>query len=469
MHQDELLTRQSVILDNLNVGIVTVNLKNQVIYINPKALSLSNFPATAHAAELLGKPVEELFVHLPKLVEQFSSNTEANSEIQIGENQFIEFKIINLFDDEKKLVGRVAELFDITQRKLSEEQMRLQSYALEAAASGILITDSNGVIQWVNQSFSEITGFSKEYALGKSPNIQKSGLQPEEFYRHMWDTLKAGRSWRGELTNRRMDGSFYTEEQTIAPVKKPNGEIGYYISVKQDVSERKALEKLRDDLVHTIVHDLRNPLTSITMSLDLIEKILLNNMGLPTEQLDVLEIARSNTKRMATLVNTILDINRLENERIPAKPVVVTLHKLVSDAMKFQVSLAQGKGIELINGVPLTLPLVAVDIALIGRVFQNLIDNAIKFTPENGVILILAELESALGVIKVSVQDSGPGLPEEVQHKLFQKFAAGGPGHGTGLGLAYCRLAIEAHGGQIKAESTQTGTRFIFTLPLADL
>ena len=467
MRQEEFFNNQKTIMDSLSVGIVAVNLASQVIYINQKALELTNFPENPQIDTLIGKSIEEFFIHIPQLIQKFQSDEETISEIEVNKNNYLEFRIKNLHDNLHNQIGRVAELFDISQRKLSEEQMLLQSYALEAAASGIMITDSNGIIQWVNQSFSEITGFSKEYALGKSPNIQKSGLQTDTFYMHMWDSLNAGRSWRGEMINRRMDGSLYTEEQTIAPVKKPNGEIGYYISVKHDVSERKALEKLRDDLVHTIVHDLRNPLTSITMSLDLIEKVFVGRLEARAE-IDILEIARSNTRRMATLVNTILDINRLENERIPAKFSVVQLNKLASDAMKFQVSLAHGKGLELINGVPVDLPFVVVDIALIGRVFQNLIDNAIKFTPENGIVLIGTEFAPQPNWIKVFVQDSGPGLPHEVQRKLFQKFSAEGPGHGTGLGLAYCRLAIEAHGGQIWAETSSNGTRFIFTLPLAE-
>lgn len=469
------LTIQSVLhnslLDNLRVGVIAVDLDNRILFVNRKVLQLLRFPDDHDQFLLLNKDLDQVFINLPEISKHSFQIVTDPIEIIVGNAQFLNLAIKPLVNPLNVVCGKIFEFEDISTRKMADEQAVLQRYALEAAASGIMITDESGRIQWVNQSFSEITGFSKEFAIGKLPSIQKSGMQNESFYKNIWDTLKSGRSWRGEIINKRRDGSLYTEEQTIAPIKKPDGSIAYYISVKQDVSERKQLEKLRDDLIQTIVHDLRNPLTSIMMSLDLIRKSDFDKQILDDNQLNFLEVAQSNTRRMANLVNTILDINRLETERIPARLSTVSLPKLVTDAIKFQVTLAKEKNILIENLVDDDFPTVQVDIAMIGRVFQNLIDNAIKFTPEQGTITIQARWIEGQRFCEVSILDSGPGLPEEMRSKIFQKFSSGNnPGHGTGLGLAYCRLAIEAHGGEIWADlERSSGTQLIFTLPIADL
>jgi PAS domain S-box-containing protein len=135
---------------------------------------------------------------------------------------------------------------DITERKKTEEQMMLQSSALEAVANGIVITDPNGIIEWVNPAFSALTGYRLEEAVGRNPrDLVKSGIHDEDYYRNMWITITAGKVWQGELTNRRKDGSFYTEEQTITPIHDIRGRISHFIGVKQDITERKkAAEEL---------------------------------------------------------------------------------------------------------------------------------------------------------------------------------------------------------------------------------
>lgn len=137
----------------------------------------------------------------------------------------------------------VAVKQDISARKQFEEQMQLQASALEAAANAIVITDRSGVIQWVNAAFTTITGYTRAEALGKNPReLVKSGQQTAVYYEQMWATLLAGKPWRGELVNRRRDGSHYTEEKYITPVLDAQGEITHFISIDQDISARKRLQ-----------------------------------------------------------------------------------------------------------------------------------------------------------------------------------------------------------------------------------
>jgi len=128
-------------------------------------------------------------------------------------------------------------------RRQAEERLRLQGSALEAAANGIVITDRDGCIIWANPAFSRLTGYSLEESSGQTTRVLKSGMHDAAFYRHLWDTILAGRVWQGEIVNRRKDGSLYTEEMTITPVRDAQGRPTYFIAVKQDGTERKRAEE----------------------------------------------------------------------------------------------------------------------------------------------------------------------------------------------------------------------------------
>src|SRR5207247_1421831 len=131
---------------------------------------------------------------------------------------------------------------EIAERKHTEERLRVQATALDAAANAILITDTNGTIQSVNPAFTTLTGYTAQDVVGQNPRILKGGKQGEAFFRNLWQTISSGRVWSGELTNRRKDGSHYAEEMTITPVRNAEGAIARYIAIKQDVTERKRAE-----------------------------------------------------------------------------------------------------------------------------------------------------------------------------------------------------------------------------------
>jgi PAS domain S-box-containing protein len=151
---------------------------------------------------------------------------------------------------------------DVTERKSSEESMRVQRAAMTAAANGIIITDREGRIQWANPAFTGLTGYAPEEALGRNPrDLVKSGLQAPEFYARMWSTILSGEVWRGEIVNRKKDGSLYTEEMTITPVKDDRGDITHFIAVKQDISDRTRSE----ERMRLLIDMLDNAPSSITV------------------------------------------------------------------------------------------------------------------------------------------------------------------------------------------------------------
>ncbi len=159
-----------------------------------------------------------------------------------------------------RLLARFADqaalaLFEARQH----ERIDLQTAALEAAANAVLITDREGVIEWVNPAFTDLTGWQREEVVGQTPRILKSDIQPSYYYETLWETITAGNVWRGELHNRRKDGVVYVEEQTITPVRSAEGEIRHFISIKQDVTARRQNEeKIRHLALHDPLTDLSN-------------------------------------------------------------------------------------------------------------------------------------------------------------------------------------------------------------------
>ncbi|MFN2147196.1 MAG: PAS domain S-box protein [Anaerolineales bacterium] len=184
-----------------------------------------------------------------------------------------------------RLYGEVQRELD--ERRRVESRLSLLVTALESAANSVVITDRDGVIEWVNHAFVDLTGFSSAEAIGRNLNILKSGQHPTSFYKEMWDTILSGQSWQGELLNRRKDGTLYHEEQTITPVKGPDGQITHFIAVKQDITDRRISERRiqqqADDL--KLLNDLNDAinrgteLTSILNLLSQTTKGLFNSMG----------------------------------------------------------------------------------------------------------------------------------------------------------------------------------------------
>jgi PAS domain S-box-containing protein len=157
----------------------------------------------------------------------------------------VSLSISPIRDGSGQVTGASAIARDITLRKRAEEQLRLQSAALEAAANAIVITDYEGKIVWVNRAFTAMTGYSKEETLGKNPRLLKSGEQTESYYAELWSTISSGKVWQGEIVNRRKDGTTYTEEMTITPIAQSVGQANWshFVAIKQDITERKRAEE----------------------------------------------------------------------------------------------------------------------------------------------------------------------------------------------------------------------------------
>jgi GAF domain-containing protein/nitrogen-specific signal transduction histidine kinase len=261
-----------------------------------------------------------------------------------------------------------------------------------------------------------------------------------------------------------------------SPVLDEIGQAIGRLLVFRDISEEKELEQLREDLTGMMVHDLRSPLTSVLSGLEMISDLLIDKDSDPFA-IKAMEIAERSCENMLAMVNTLLDIYRLESGRMPLQRAPAPLAPLARNAVARLSPLAADNGVTVQTELPADLPLVYIDDEKISRVLINFLDNALKFTPRGERIVIGATYQNdADDVVLCSVKDAGPGIPEEYQEKIFDRFAqirgeAGQRGQrGTGLGLTFCKLAVEAHGGRIWVESELgQGSTFCFTLPVADI
>ena len=215
-----------------------------------------------------------------------------------------------------------------------------------------------------------------------------------------------------------------------------------------------------------VYHDLRSPLTNVVSSLDMLHGMAPDGDNAVFNSL--LEIAEHSTDRMLRLVSSLLDVQHLEDGHPISHKEVVTACSLIDEACKIIQPLVQNKKQELIITVSHDLPALRVDVDMIRRVVTNLLENATKYTPAGGMIHVGARQDNDW--LLVWVDDSGPGIPRQDQERVFEKFVrlqTEGSPKSMGLGLAFCRLAVNAHGGKIWVESQPPlGSRFIFTLLL---
>jgi two-component system, NtrC family, sensor histidine kinase KinB len=235
----------------------------------------------------------------------------------------------------------------------------------------------------------------------------------------------------------------------------------------RDITERKDLDTLREQLTSMIYHDLRSPLANIVSSLDVLATL---STGPENETIrSVTNITRRSTDRIQRLINSLLDINRLGAGQIIVSQQAVKLTTLAEDAMGAVRPMTDSRRQTLINRLPDKLPLVWVDLDMTRRVFINLMENASKFTPSEGTIELGGMREGEW--VQLWVQDNGPGIPFDEQERIFDIYAQLRSQKnigGLGIGLAFCRLAVLGHGGKIWVESeVGKGSKFILTLPVA--
>ena len=397
-----------------------------------------------------------------------------------GEKRWLLTSKVPLLGENGKPNGLVGVGRDITDQKNSEVQIRKLSESIEQSPSTIVITDIHGAIEYVNPKFCEITGYSKEEAIGQNSRILKSGEMPVEIYMQLWEVISSGNVWRGEFLNRKKNGALYWEWATMTSIKNELGEITNYIAIKEDISLRKQMEadliiakdkaeesdRLKSAFLANMSHEIRTPLNSIIGFSE-----LLADSDFEEEQKDeFIQHIITNGNNLLNIISDIMDISKMESGELKIYVKQINAQKFITN-VKDQFALHfDRKSIQFKINHPETPDEIFVfaDPDRLKQIFNNLISNALKFTTEGYVQI---GYESKGDTILFSVKDTGIGIPVEYHEKIFERFrqveeSKNRKFGGNGLGLAITRNLINQMGGKIWLESESgKGSSFYFTLP----
>jgi PAS domain S-box-containing protein len=374
----------------------------------------------------------------------------------------------------------ISGIRDITDRQRAEESLQRLAKAIDQVDESVEITDSEPKILYVNPAFEKITGYSKEEIIGKNPRLLQSGRHSQAFYQDMWSTLSKGKVWRGQLENKRKDGSLFFEDASISPVLDNQGKIINYVAVKRDISKELELESrlqqaLKMEAIGTlaggIAHDFNNILTAVIgfteLALDEAQTSSLQNENL-TEVLNA-------GKRAKELVYQILTFARQTDEEI--KPLRVDL--IVKEAMKLIRSTVPAT-IKIITDIQ-SQSLAMADATQIHQIVMNLCANAAQAMEDGGSMTIKLKdvmLDENFAAnhpnlkkgkyIHLKVSDTGCGISPDIVESIFEPyFTTKSPGEGTGMGLATVYGIVKQCGGEVMVESeVNRGSEFDVYFPI---
>ncbi len=380
--------------------------------------------------------------------------------------------------------GTIAVMFqDISEKLRQEQELRRLAAAIDQAAETVVITDADGTIQYVNPAFVDISGYSAEEAIGNNPSVLKSGVQDDAFYKHLWNTITSGKTWRGRFVNVRKNGERYTEQAVISPVFNPAGEITNFVAVKQDVSDALQMElQLRQSqkmeaigqLAGGVAHDFNNILQAIEGYTELADLELPEGSTVSSYIKEI----KGAAGRASNLTRQLLAFSRSEH----LKPRPLSLNTVVTELLKMLHRIL-GEHITLtIHDAP-AIHTVMADPGQVEQILLNLCINARDAMPNGGAIDIScgnATFDQKFCARNpwakpgtyafVQVRDTGHGIPKDVRERIFEPFFTTKEiGEGTGLGLATVYAIIQRHEGLIELTTDPgEGASFTIYLPAID-
>jgi PAS domain S-box-containing protein len=467
MPQDKHENRKELKLDErhyrelliyLPEGVCITDLNENIIFVNDEFSDMLGY----EYHELLGTCIYDLIPERERSILERESAKRAvgvSSGYNLtmirkdGGEIFVKVSGVPRRDENDNVIGTMAVVIDVTAEHEKEIELLKLSGAIESSPTSVVITDLDGTIEYVNPKFSEITGYSLEEAVGKNPRILKTNRTPVETHIDLWDTITAGKIWHGRFVNRKKNGDLYWEEAWISPISNPNGKPTHYVAVKEDITRRViAEEKLQhsnQDLeLYTsfLQHDLRNDL-QVLMSHAEAAHMIVDETSRASEYISIIQ---ATSDRMVHLLNVFS-----RPAEIDEVDIIGIIERSKSQAEKAHPNLK-------VNLVAETNKTDVLSARLIPMVFDNLMRNAAEYAHDKVTVTITISREN--DVVHITVADNGPGIPKEIQSKLFQK---GVSTSGGGFGLYLTKKVIEGYGGKIEhiPNDEMPGTTFHIQLP----
>lgn len=378
---------------------------------------------------------------------------------------------------------RLSTIRDISERKRTEETLRKLSRAVEQNPSAVFITNTKGIIEYVNAKFTEMTGYTADDAIGQTPRLIKSDDTPASVHADLWKTIESGKEWRHEIKDRCKDGSAFWAYSTIAPVKNEANIITHYIATHEDITRRKNAEEVastalhnadianraKSELLANMSHELRTPLNAIIGFSDSINSEVFGPLGHRKYGEYVVDIYNSGV-HLLELVNDILDVSAIEAGRLELHSGEIDLASLTSACMRLIRQRANAGEVQLDATLEDNLPAFYADERRMKQILLNLLTNAVKFTPNDGKVRL--SVTSKAKTIVFTVSDTGIGMsPAEVEKAMTQfgqvDSSLSRKHEGSGLGLPLTKGLVELHDGTLELQSEKgVGTSVSVTFPL---
>ncbi|MCU7885792.1 MAG: PAS domain S-box protein [Candidatus Thiodiazotropha sp. (ex Lucinoma annulata)] len=475
-------------LENIELAAVTLNLKGEVTFCNNYFLKITGWKKN----EVIGHNWLQQFVpdelttevsgiiHRMNDPERFPLRFENQVKDRNGGLRLIAWNNTLSYDTDNNVIGVTGIGEDITDKRRAETDLLKLYQAVEQSPSVVIITNDQGLIEYVNPKFTEVSGYEPKEVLGQNPRILKSGETSQAEYKDLWSTVLNGGEWRGEFHNRRKNGELYWEGAIISGIRNAEGQITHFLAVKEDISERKRLEaeveQQHRDLARSevlaamgrmasmIAHDLRNPLSSVKMTLQILGKQL--DKTVDTEVKELCDTSLEQIRYMEEILSDMLTYSRPDALKLEW----LTIDKIIDMAISLSQRSIDEYKIKLITNYHPGLPTLYADATKLRQVFSNLISNAAQATQSNDspmvVVDVMLELGMAGTAIRIEICDNGCGISKAEREKIFEPFFTT-RAKGTGLGLAIVKRILDQHQATISVtENTPAGSCVTVVVPV---
>ncbi len=480
------------VLENMQDVYYQIDNQGIITEISPSIKELSEFESD----ELIGCPVD-LFYYKPDERTQFLNAIREKGAVNDFELQLKtkpgQIKVVSVnarlsLDNHGQPDHIDGSMRDITRRKRAEENVRKLQKAIENVKVSVVITDKDGLIEYANPFFSELTGYTQKEYIGQNPRVLKSGHHSKEFYQDFWNTIKSGQTWEGEFYNKKKNGELYWEKAVISPIYSENNDLTHFVAIKTDITPIKIIneelvrakekaeenDNLKTAFLNNISHEIRTPFNGILGFLS----ILQNDDLTASEREEYTKLVNKSAYRLMNTISDITELSQIQTGQIRLSESDFSIPWVIEEVIDLFKPDAKMKGLILTvrNELPEKVTNIFTDRLKLIRILNKLLSNAVKFTKEGSVELAIRLKETGYDIsncteLEFSITDTGIGIPENKLQTIFEPFIQADSSNtrqfeGSGLGTTIAKAFAEMLGGTIGVESKLgVGSVFRFTIP----